>query len=256
MVGIAIGREAPLAMQGQLNKPIAFESPDLFRWIGKDVHGSLGEPYEEINRAGVVGDTDPDTSAGFLMRTALDAQISSEKIRKAVAQRPQAAYPNNSLARELAMISSMIKAGLPTRVYYATLGGFDTHAGQGGENGRHAQLMQQVSSSLKAFLDDLRAQGNHERVLTMTFSEFGRRVAQNASGGTDHGTAAPMFLLGPMVKAGVMGTYPSLNDLDAGDLKHTMDFRSVYATVLEKWLKADSNKVLEGKYKTVEAIKA
>jgi uncharacterized protein (DUF1501 family) len=138
----------------------------------------------------------------------------------------------------------MIKAGMKTRVYYVTLGGFDTHAGQGGENGRHAQLMQQVSSSLAAFYKDLKAQGNDGRVLTMTFSEFGRRVAQNASGGTDHGAAAPLILCGPMVKPGVLGANPSLTDLDAGDVKYQADFRNVYAGVLENWLKAESRKIL------------
>jgi len=164
------------------------------------------------------------------------------------------AYPGNELARQLAMVSSMIRAGVPTRVYYVTLGGFDTHAGQGGENGRHAQLMQQLGSSLKAFYADLKAQGNDTRVLTMSFSEFGRRVSQNASGGTDHGTAAPMFLAGPMVRPGIIGDQPSLTDLDAGDLKYKLDFRGIYAGVLGQWLKADASKVLEGSYRAVDII--
>ena len=153
----------------------------------------------------------------------------------------------------------MIRAGLKTRVYYVTLGGFDTHAGQGGENGRQAQLLQQVGSSCKAFYDDLKKQGNDsQRVLTVSFSEFGRRVQQNASGGTDHGAqAAPMFVMGPMVRApGVVGNHPSLTDLDAGDLKYQIDFRSVYAGVLEGWLKADSKKILEGTYKPAGIVKA
>ena len=244
MAGVALGREAPLAMQGSISRPIGFESPDLFRWLGTGVDKKLANPYEEITRRGAVDDVDPGSNEGFLLRTALDAQVSSDQIRKAVANKPQVNYPGNELAKQLAMVSSMIKAGLKTRVYYVTLGGFDTHAGQGGDNGRHAQLMQQLGSSLKAFYDDLKQQGNAERVLTMSFSEFGRRVAQNASGGTDHGTAAPMFLCGPMVKAGVIGNHPSLTDLDAGDLKYQIDFRSVYAGILDQWLKADPHKVL------------
>ena len=118
----------------------------------------------------------------------------------------------------------MIRAGLETRVYYVTLGGFDTHAGQGGANGRHANLMNQFASAVNAFYADLKAQGNDSRVLTMSFSEFGRRVAQNGSGGTDHGTAAPMFFFGPMVHAGVHGKHPSLTDLDDGDL-HVTGFK-------------------------------
>jgi len=255
MAGIALGREAPLAMQGRLSRAIGFEDPSLFRWLGKDVHDSLGDPYEQINRRGVVDGVGGETNAGFLMRTALDAQISSEQIRRAVAQRPLSPYPGNELSRQLQMISSMIRAGLKTRVYYANLSGFDTHAGQGGEQGRHAQLMETLSSSLRAFYEDLKKQGNDGRVLTMSFSEFGRRVAQNASGGTDHGTAAPMFLFGPMVKGGVHGKHPSLTDLDQGDLKYGTDFRGVYASILENWLKADSRKILEGTFRPFDVIK-
>jgi uncharacterized protein (DUF1501 family) len=107
-----------------------------------------------------------------------------------------------------------------------------------------------LSQSLKAFTTDLKAQGNSERVLIMTFSEFGRRLAQNANGGTDHGAAAPMFMVGPKVKAGFAGKFPSLApaDLFNGDLKFTTDFRSVYATVLERWLKTSSIPILGRKF--------
>jgi uncharacterized protein (DUF1501 family) len=149
----------------------------------------------------------------------------------------------------------MIRAGLKTRVYYVTLGGFDTHSGQGGAQGRHGNLLANFADSLKAFYKDLKAQNNDGRVLTVTFSEFGRRVAQNASGGTDHGTAAPMFICGPMIRPGVIGDHPSLTDLDQGDLKYKIDFRSVYAGVLEQWLQADSKKVLGGTYKPVVVLK-
>jgi len=252
---IAIGGEAPLATQGQKSKPVAFENADLFRWTGKDVNGDLGDPYERINRRGEVSGVNTESNAGFLMRTALDAQLSSEQIRKAVSQKSLIAYPQSDLARQLSMVGAMIRAGLKTRVYYVTMGGFDTHAGQGGENGRHSQLLGQVAGALKAFHDDLKAQGNQDRVLTMTFSEFGRRVYQNASQGTDHGTASQMFLMGGMVKAGVLNSHPSLTDLDSGDLKFTTDFRSVYAGVLEGWLKADAKKILEGTFKPVQIVK-
>ncbi|MBC7835208.1 MAG: DUF1501 domain-containing protein [Phycisphaerales bacterium] len=252
---IAIGREAPLAMQGKINKPIAFENTDLFRWMGADVHGSLVKPYDEITRQGVAAGVDGESNAGFLMRTALDAQVSSDQIRKAVAQRPLVQYPGSDLSRQLQMVASMIRAGLKTRVYYVTHGSFDTHAGQGGENGRHATLLNQFSGALKAFYDDLKEQGNDGRVLTLSFSEFGRRVYQNASQGTDHGTAAPVFLAGPMVKAGLIGEHPSLKDLDEGDLKYKIDFRAVYAGILDQWLKADPKKILEGTFRPVEVVK-
>jgi uncharacterized protein (DUF1501 family) len=252
---IAIGRTAPLAMQGQRVKPVSFETEELFRWIGQDVHKSLVDPYQKIQDRPVAEGLDPDSNAAFLMRTALDAQVSSDLIRKAVRQKPLVQYPGTDLGRQLAMVGSMIRAGLPTRVYYVQIGGFDTHAGQGGSQGRHGQLLGQFAAAVKAFYADLKAQDNDGRVLTMSFSEFGRRVGQNASQGTDHGTAAPMFLFGPMVKPGVVGEHPSLTDLDEGDLKYKIDFRSVYAGVLEGWLKADSRKVLEGTYQAAPVIK-
>ncbi|MFG0243453.1 MAG: DUF1501 domain-containing protein [Phycisphaerales bacterium JB054] len=251
---ISIGREAPLAMQGRKAKPVSFETPDLFRWTGEDVHESLSAPYESLTMHGVRDGVEADSAAGFLMRTALDAQVSSDLIRKAVRQAPLAQYPGNALGRDLAMVASMIRAGLKTRVYYVSLGGFDTHAGQGGSNGRHAQLLQTYATAVRAFYQDLKASENDGRVMTMVFSEFGRRVAQNASGGTDHGTAAPMFLVGPMVRAGVIGDHPSLSDLDDGDLKYKIDFRSVYAGILEDWLSADSKTILEKSYRKLPVL--
>jgi uncharacterized protein (DUF1501 family) len=252
--GIAIGRSAPLAMEGRTIKPVSFETEELFRWIGQDVHKSLVNPYDKIQRRGT--DSQADTNAAFLMRTALDAQISSDLIRKAVRRKPTVQYPGNSdLARQLTMVASMIAAGLPTRVYYVQHGGFDTHSGQGGAQGRHGQLLSQFASAVQAFYKDLKSTEHDGRVLTMSFSEFGRRVGQNASQGTDHGTAAPMFLFGPMIKPGLVGDHPSLSDLDEGDLKYKIDFRTVYAGILEGWLKADSKKILEGEYRAVPVVR-
>lgn len=243
---VAIGRTAPLAMQGRKVNPVSFESADVFRWLGEDHDRSLKGDYDRLNRREAAAAS---SNEAFLTKTALDAQVSSDLIRKAVSSRPLVRYPGNGLARQLSMIAQMIRAGLKTRIYYATLGGFDTHAGQGGANGRHAQLLGQMASSMKAFYEDLKEQGNDSRVMTLTFSEFGRRVSQNASGGTDHGTAAPMFLFGPMVRPGVHGTHPSMSDLDGGDLKHTLDFRHVYAGVLDSWMGADSEAILSRRYR-------
>lgn len=254
--GIAVGRTMPLAMQGRSSKAVSFENADLFKWSGKDVHEALREPYDHINRRGeVASQGGSDSNMDFLVRTALDAQVSSDLIRRAVTLRPSVQFPQSEAGRQLAMVSSMIRAGLKTKVYYVSQGGFDTHAGQGGAQGNHARLLAGVGGALKAFYDELKAQGNDQRVLTMTFSEFGRRVGQNASGGTDHGTAAPMFLAGPMVKPGVLNKHPSMTDLDGGDLKYTTDFRGLYASVLNSWLKADSKKILEGEFKAFDAIK-
>ena len=249
--GVAIGRAAPLAMQGDEHKPITFETAELFRWIGSDLNASLKKPYDQINRQGELDDVDPESQLGFLTRTALDAQVSSERIRAAVARRSLVSYPGGSLAQQLRVVSAMIRDEMPTRVYYVSLGGFDTHAGQ---IGAHGNLMRQFGSALNAFYKDLKAQGNSGRVLTMAFSEFGRRVGQNASGGTDHGTAAPMYFVGDMVRPGLLGQHPSLTALDQGDLKFNVDFRSAYTAILEDWLGAPSEKILGRKYRKVRIL--
>ncbi|MEQ8844465.1 MAG: DUF1501 domain-containing protein [Phycisphaerales bacterium] len=244
---VAIGRDAPLAMQGRKVNPVSFENAEVFRWLGEDHDAALKGRYDELNRRD--GASTGQSNADFLTKTALDAQVSSDMIRQAVSTQPLAQYPGNGLARQLSMIAQMIRAGMKTRIYYATLGGFDTHAGQGAANGRHAQLLRQMATSIQAFYQDLKAQGNDGRVMTLTFSEFGRRVSQNASGGTDHGTAAPMFLFGPMVRPGVHGTHPSMSDLDNGDLKHTLDFRHIYSGVLGSWMGADADAILGQRYR-------
>lgn len=252
--GIAIGRTAPLAMEGGRIKPIAFDTPDLFRWMGEDIHDSLQDPYKQLTMRGVSDEHHDHPAAEFLMKTALDAQVSSDMIRKAVRQTPLTPFPNSNLGRQLQMVSAMIRAGLKTRVYYVSMGGFDTHAGQGNINGAHANLLREFSDAMKAFYTDLKRQENDGRVLSMCFSEFGRRVSQNASGGTDHGTAAPMFLFGPMARRGVIGNHPSLRNLDNGDLRFQIDFRSVYAGVLESWLGADSDEILQGRYRALPVL--
>lgn len=243
---IAIGREAPLATQGNLTQPIAFEDERLFQWSGQSLHEDLADRYQAINRAGVLAEVDGDSPQAFLMRTALDAQVSSDAINKAASTRPAVSYPSNRLGRDLKLVAAMIRAELPTRVYYVSMGGFDTHAGQAG---RHARLLGDFARAIKAFQDDLQAQGNGKRVVTMTFSEFGRRVRQNGSGGTDHGTAAPMFIIGEPVKGGLLGRQPSLTRLDDnGDLIYSLDFRQAYSTVLGQWMSGPSEQILGGKF--------
>jgi uncharacterized protein (DUF1501 family) len=179
------------------------------------------------------------------MRTALDAQVTSDRIRAAVRKQPLVAYPGSALAKQLQTVAAMIRDGMKTRVYYVSMGGFDTHANQ---TNQHGNLMRQFGDALLAFQKDLKAQGNDGRVVTMCFSEFGRRVKQNASNGTDHGTAGPVFLVGPRVQAGIRGKHPSLTDLDGGDLKFATDFRGVYQELLGKWMRAPTEKVLGGTY--------
>jgi uncharacterized protein (DUF1501 family) len=146
----------------------------------------------------------------------------------------------------------MIAGGLPTRVYYVSLSGFDTHVNQ---LPRHDQLMKQLSDGLGAFWQDMKQQGNTDRVMLMTFSEFGRRVVENASGGTDHGAAAPMFVMGGNIQQGIVSPHPSMADLDQGDLKYVVDFRSVYSSILQNWLNTPSKPILGDQYPLLPLVK-
>lgn len=251
---IAIGKTAPLALHGRTQMPVAIESADMYQWtgdkMGKDLSDAYHDTVEKSNEQNQMDD-----NKAFLVRTAMDAQVSSTKIRKAVEKQSLVRYPNSGLANQLSMVASMIRAGMPTRVFYVSHGSFDTHANQGGAQGTHARLLQQLSEAVGAFYEDLKAQENEGRVLSMCFSEFGRRVGENGSGGTDHGTAAPMFLFGPMVNAGLHSRYPSLTSLDNGDLKYTADFRQVYAEILDGWLSAPSKDVLGRGYKHLRVLK-
>ncbi len=252
---IAIGKTAPLMMHGRTQMPVAIEDADMYQWTGDKMGKDLSDAYHEAverNSERVM----EDDNKSFLVRTAMDAQVSSTKIRKAIGSESLVQYPNTRLGSQLSMVASMIRAGMPTRVFYVSHGSFDTHANQGGLQGTHARLLQQLSQAVEAFYNDLKAQENDARVLSMCFSEFGRRVGQNGSGGTDHGTAAPMFLFGPMVNPGLHSRYPSLTDLDNGDLKYTADFRQVYSEILDGWLTAPSKDVLGRGYQHLRVLKS
>jgi uncharacterized protein (DUF1501 family) len=155
-------------------------------------------------------------------------------------------FPGSGLGEKLRVVSRLILAGVRTRVYYVSLDGFDTHANQ---PQAHAGLLRQWAEALGAFTKRMQSAGQQDRVLVVTFSEFGRRVAENASHGTDHGAAAPMFLAGPKLPKLLHGNPPDLSSLDDGDLKFEIDFRSVYASVLESWLGTSSLKSLDGDYR-------
>ncbi len=188
----------------------------------------------------------------FIQRTMLTACDQAEQLATAAKAGSGGDYPNYGLGEHLRLIANLIHAGVGARIYYTSLSGFDTHAKQ---KNHHAQLLSQVSQSIKAFFDDLRARGLADRVLLMTFSEFGRRVHENYSEGTDHGAAAPMLLVGPGVQGGIHGGKPGLTDLDDGDLRMATDFRSVYAAVLENWLRVGSDTILGGRYASVAALR-
>lgn len=184
------------------------------------------------------------TKAALKMSNRME-EVASEPIKS----RP---FPNSQLGQKLASVAKMIRADLPARVYYVTLDGFDTHSNQ---RDAHAGLLTQMSDAVSAFADEMKVIGAGQRVLLFAFSEFGRRLRENASQGTDHGAAAPVFLAGEGVRPGMVGNYPSLTELEDGDLKFHTDYRSVYATLIQQWLGGDARQVLGGTFEPLDCLK-
>ncbi len=235
--------DPPPAIRGRRSVSAALDRLDDF---------ALSDKEAEAKPVG--SSTAGDDLEQFLRRSLLDAYTTADRLAAvAGAKGGQASYPEYELARRLGLTARLIKAGLGTRVYYLEQGGYDTH---GQQLPRHAPLLEELSVSVKAFLDDLAASGLADRVLILIFSEFGRRVAENGSNGTDHGTAAPVLLAGPNVRPGMHGAYPRLTDLDDGDLKMTVDFRHVYAGVLEGWLGLPSKRALGGTFAPLSVLRS
>ncbi len=184
-----------------------------------------------------------DDLAAFVNRTVADAYATAGELEAASARGgdPAARYPETGLAKRLELVARSIKAGSTVRVFYVIQSGYDSHAVQ---MPAQARLLREFAGALKAFLDDLAASKLADRVVLLAFSEFGRRVEENGSLGTDHGTAGPVFLAGPPVKAGVFGKTPLLGDLADGNLKWSTDFRCVYATLLASWLNVPADEIL------------
>lgn len=197
------------------------------------------------------GPGEGDGLAAFARRSALDAYATADRMAALARADTSGLYPRTGLADRLGLVSRLIKADLGARVYYTSQAGYDTHAAQ---IATHGALLGELSGALRAFLDDLAASGLGDRVLVLAFSEFGRRVAENGSAGTDHGTAGPVFVAGPAVRAGLIGSQPGLLDLEAGDLKVAVDFRRIYATLLEGWLGLPSREALAGDYEPLPLL--
>ena len=274
---VALTNEPPQALEGEKFLPIAFRSPDSLSHRATARNNRLAGAFNTLNddadeltgggdepamvkprKAAVKGtaaNADNDEADEFLQRSALNARVYADQIKKTTAAvQNQATYPGTRLANDLKLVAQMIAAGLPTRVYYVQLGGFDTHANQAL---RHVRLMDELTGAVAAFVDDLKALGHLDRTTLMTFSEFGRRVAENNSAGTDHGEAAPMFVVGPAIQPGFHGKFPDLAPakLHRGDVPYTTDFRRVYAGVLRDWLKADDVKVLGKRFEPLKLFK-
>ncbi len=196
--------------------------------------------------------------AQFMHRSTLDAYLAAEQIEQTAAKsRSNAASAltklGSPIAHRLKIISDLVQAEFGPRVYYAMQAGYDTHYDQ---LQPHAQLLADLSTSLKAFLDELESAGQADRVLVLCFSEFGRQVRENASGGTDHGTAGPVFLAGRSVAAGLHGQAPDLNVMDQNAPRHTVDFRRVYAEILQEWFGTESKRILSDEFSSMNLIRA
>lgn len=273
-VAINIGPRLPQAFASHSPTGITLENPDSYRFMGASPNDDESLAYRNMYTpdpndlfsnssnsgasvsmvSGTVTLQNGQSALDFLERTSMDAQVSSDKIR-AIASKTanNAPYPRSGLSNNLQLVARLIAGGLPTRIFYVSQGGYDTHTNQ--RNSQDGRL-KELGDSVKAFTDDLKAMGLFDRVMIMTFSEFGRRVAQNGSGGTDHGAAAPMFLMGGKIKSGLLGAEPSLApaDLKDGDIQYNTDFRSVYASILQDWLKTNSLPILGRQFPTMPIV--
>lgn len=229
-----------LALKGENKTALAVKDP-------KRLFGTSNEKYfREMNKS-FHDDHHDEKPVDYLYKTLSETLSSADYIFKQSRLNPtKSPYPSTELGNGLKTIASLIFSDINTKVYYISLNGFDTHVGQ---DAQQTRLFAQLNDAVKSFTDDLKKNGRMNDVLLFTFSEFGRRVAQNASNGTDHGTANNMFLIsGGLKQKGILNAMPDLADLNQGDLKYNIDFKSVYATILENWLQADSQKILKARY--------
>jgi uncharacterized protein (DUF1501 family) len=243
-VAVFVGdRDLPRALRGRRTVTASFANPsDL----------SLAIPAASLATSPAsVGDD----LAAFVNRTVTGAYTTAEELSSAATRKSESAihFPDSALGQHLELVARSVKAGSPARVYYTIQAGYDTHAVQ---LPTQAQLLGDFSRAIRAFLDDLAAAKQADRVVLLAFSEFGRRPTENGSLGTDHGTAGPMFLAGPKVRAGLVGQTPRLGELVDGDLKWSIDFRQVYATLLDQWLGLPAENVLGQRFDNLPLLDA
>lgn len=234
-----------LALKGEHVKGIAVKDP-------RRLYGTANEKFfKEISKNHK--EENSEQTAEYLYKTMAETLSSADYIFQQSRLHPSSAdYPKTDLGNSLKTIASLIYSEINTKVYYVSLGSFDTHIAQEGQQQR---LFTEMNDAVRAFVKDLKSNNRFEDVMLFTFSEFGRRVSQNASNGTDHGTANNMFLVsGGLKQKGVINELPDLADLDEGDLKYKIDFKNIYATVLNKWLKADAQLILGKKYQYLDFI--
>jgi uncharacterized protein (DUF1501 family) len=256
-LAVAVGSSfgAALALRGQDHSGIQVNRPESFGYSGAEneqqaaAYGALNQP----------GNSTASGELDWVASTAHIANTAGDEIRRLAAPyQPKAEYPNSAYGRNLRAIAGLIAGGLSTRIYWTGREGrfeFDTHSGQ---RPKHDSLLAELDAAVTAFFDDLRRQGLEQRVLLMTISEFGRTSRENGNQGTDHGAAAAQFLFGPGVKAGIHGVHPSLDPAEllpiGASLKYAVDFRSLFATVLERWLRIPSEPALGQKWPQIDCI--
>lgn len=252
---VHVGAAAPYSVFSRTHPAVVFQTPHSYKWVAsemedKDLYRSAGEDRD-------AKDERPADAGGrrvlqHLRGVLTDANESSLRIRRAAAEyEPRLAYPEGDLGEVLKVAAALVSARVGTRVISVELGGFDTHNNQ---RPTHDAVMRKLDAGLGAFLRDIHDTAAGREVLVVCFSEFGRRVKENGSKGTDHGVAAPMLVFGTRVRGGLYGKHPSLTELVDGDLAMTTDFRSVYATVAERWFRADPEKVLGAQYPRLDFI--
>lgn len=234
-----------LALKGTEMKGIAVKDP-------KRLYGTANEKFfRDVMKHHK--DESGEQPVDYLYKTMAETLSSADYIFQQSKLHPtNAEYPKTDLGTSLKTIASLIYSEINTKVYYVSLGSFDTHINQ---DGQQTRLFTEMNDAVRSFVKDLKAQGRFEDVMLFTFSEFGRRVEQNASNGTDHGTANNMFLIsGGLKQKGLINPLPNLADLNEGDLKYNVDFKNVYATVLKKWLNADDARILSKQYEYMDFI--
>lgn len=235
---IHVGAEVPFSLHSPTHPPASFVIPRSYRWAGGPDEVAA---YERIAEHADQRPADG-SNLDYLRGVLRDGQASSELVRRAAAEyRTEVAYPSSRLGAALHDAAAMIAGRIGTRVLSVELNGFDTHDEQ---RGRHAGLMGTLDAALGAFLEDLERTEEGRETAVLLFSEFGRRVEENGTGGTDHGLAGPVLVVGPGVRGGLHGAPPSLDELQDGDLAHTTDFRRVYASLIEDWLGLEAAPVL------------
>jgi uncharacterized protein (DUF1501 family) len=243
-MAIEVDDTLSLAMKGENNKAIAVRDINRF-------HEAAANNY--FKKLAAHSDEHDAHLAGYLYKTLRETTSAADYIYdQSKIYTSTQTYPDTQIGKRMKTIGSLIISGSETQVYYVSHGSFDTHVNQ---TDRQNKLFEQLDGALASLVSDLKANGRFDDVLIMTFSEFGRRVAQNASNGTDHGTASNMFFIGGgLKKAGLYNDIPSLSDLDEGDLVYNTDFKQVYATVLNNWLQADPQGILQKKYDLLSFI--